>query len=59
MPFRRSLKYAISAGIGLFLAIIGLKNAGLITAHPATLLTLGDILQPARRRCLPPSAASS
>lgn len=42
----RSLKYAISAGIGLFLAIIGLKNAGLITAHPATLLTLGDLHQP-------------
>ena len=41
-----SLKYSISAGIGLFLAIIGLKNAGLITAHPATLLTLGDIHAP-------------
>ncbi|MEN3373084.1 NCS2 family permease [Dechloromonas sp. ZS-1] len=41
-----SLKYSISAGIGLFLAIIGLKNAGLITAHPATLLTLGDICSP-------------
>jgi len=39
----RSLKFAISAGIGLFLAIIGLKNAGLIAAHPATLVTLGDI----------------
>lgn len=41
-----SLKYSISAGIGLFLAIIGLKNAGLITAHPATLLTLGNIHAP-------------
>ncbi|UCV11192.1 NCS2 family permease [Dechloromonas denitrificans] len=41
-----SLKYSISAGIGLFLAIIGLKNAGLITAHPATLLTLGDLHTP-------------
>ena len=41
-----SLKYSISAGIGLFLAIIGLKNAGLITAHPATLLTLGDLHSP-------------
>jgi len=39
----RSLKFAISAGIGLFLAMIGLKNAGLIAAHPATLITLGDI----------------
>lgn len=43
----RSLKLSISAGIGLFLAIIGLKNAGLIAAHPATLLTLGDLHQPA------------
>ena len=41
-----SLKYSISAGIGLFLAIIGLKNAGLITAHPATSLTLGDLHTP-------------
>lgn len=43
----RSLKFAISAGIGLFLAIIGLKNAGLIVAHPSTLLTLGNLHQPA------------
>ncbi len=42
----RSLKFAISAGIGLFLAIIGLKNAGIITGHPATLLTLGDLHKP-------------
>ena len=42
----RSLKFAISAGIGLFLAIIGLKSAGLIAAHPATLVTLGDIHAP-------------
>ena len=42
----RSLKFAISAGIGLFLAIIGLKNAGIIAAHPATFVTLGDIHQP-------------
>ncbi len=38
----RSLKFAISAGIGLFLAFIGLKNAGIISAHPATFLTLSD-----------------
>jgi len=41
-----SLKLAISAGIGLFLAIIGLKNAGLIQGNPATLVTLGDLHQP-------------
>ena len=42
----RSLKFAISAGIGLFLAIIGLHNAGIIAGHPATLLTLGDLHKP-------------
>lgn len=42
----RSLKFAISAGIGLFLAIIGLKSAGIITAHPATLVALGDLHNP-------------
>ncbi|MEZ5439896.1 MAG: NCS2 family permease [Lysobacterales bacterium] len=41
-----SLKLAISAGIGLFLALIGLQNAGIIVGHPATLLTLGDLHQP-------------
>lgn len=39
----RSLKIAISAGIGLFLAIIALKNAGIVVDHPATLVTLGDL----------------
>ncbi|MCP5367452.1 MAG: NCS2 family permease [Hyphomicrobiales bacterium] len=39
----KSLKMAISAGIGMFLAIIGLKNAGIVVDHPATLVTLGDL----------------
>ena len=39
----RTLKLAISAGIGLFLALIGLKNAGIVVAHPATFITLGDV----------------
>ncbi len=43
----RTLKLAISAGIGLFLGIIALKNAGVIVDHPATLVALGDILTPA------------
>src|SRR5436190_1771422 len=43
----RSLKLAISAGIGLFLALIGLKNAGIVAPHPATLITLGDLHAPA------------
>lgn len=41
-----SLKMAISAGIGLFLGIIALKNAGLVVDHPATLLTMGDLTSP-------------
>ncbi len=43
----KSLKLAIAAGIGLFLAIIGLKNAGIIVSDPATLVTLGNLKAPA------------
>lgn len=42
----RSLKMAISAGIGLFLGIIALKNAGIVVDHPATLVTLGMLSSP-------------
>jgi len=42
----RSLKIAISAGIGLFLAIIALKNAGIVVDHPATLVSLGNLKKP-------------
>ena len=38
-----SLKMAISAGIGFFLAIIALKNAGIVVNSDATLVTLGDL----------------
>lgn len=38
-----SLKTGIAVGIGLFLAIIGLEGAGVVVAHPATLVTLGDV----------------
>ncbi|MCU8092539.1 NCS2 family permease [Shewanella sp. SM20] len=38
-----SLRIGIAAGIGLFLALIGLKSAGIVVASPATLVTLGDI----------------
>lgn len=41
----RSIRVAITAGIGLFLAIIALKNAGIVVASPATLVTLGDLHQ--------------
>jgi len=43
----RSQKMAISAGIGLFLGIIALKDAGIVTANPETLVTLGDLKAPA------------
>jgi AGZA family xanthine/uracil permease-like MFS transporter len=36
------LKYAVTAGIGAFLAFIGLKNCGLIVPNPATFVTLGS-----------------
>jgi AGZA family xanthine/uracil permease-like MFS transporter len=42
----KSLKLSIAAGIGLFLAIIGLQSAGIVKAHPATLVTLGDLKSP-------------
>lgn len=39
-----SIKTGISAGIGLFIAFLGLKNAGIIVDDPATFLAMGDIL---------------
>jgi len=39
----RSLKMAIAAGIGLFLALIALKNAGIVVANPATMVAHGDL----------------
>nr|WP_298522751.1 NCS2 family permease [uncultured Halomonas sp.] len=42
-----SLRLGIAAGIGLFLALIALQNAGIVVAHPATLVTIGDLSQPA------------
>lgn len=41
-----SLKHAITAGIGLFITFIGLQNAKVIVASPATLLTLGNLREP-------------
>ena len=42
-----SQKMAISAGIGLFLGILALKEAGIIAGNPDTLVTLGDLKSPA------------
>ena len=40
------LKYAISAGIGLFIAFIGLKGTGLIVENSATYVSLGHVTAP-------------
>lgn len=42
-----SMKHAVSAGIGLFIAFIGLQNAGLIVGNDATLVGLGNMGSPA------------
>ncbi|MGI5975501.1 MAG: NCS2 family permease [Paludibacter sp.] len=39
----KSVRLAISAGIGLFIAFIGLQNAGIVVKHEATLISLGNI----------------
>jgi AGZA family xanthine/uracil permease-like MFS transporter len=41
----KNLKLGISAGIGLFIAFIALKNAGIVVANPATLVGFGDLTQ--------------
>lgn len=41
-----SLRFGISSGIGFFLALIALKNAGIIVDNPATLVSLGNVLAP-------------
>ena len=38
-----ALKIGVQCGIGLFIAFIGLKNAGIIVDHPVTLVSLGDL----------------
>ena len=43
----RSMRSAIAAGIGMFLAIIALKTAGIVVANPATLVGLGNLTQTA------------
>lgn len=41
------LRRAISPGIGFFIALIGLKNAGIVAASESTYVTLGDLHSPA------------
>lgn len=40
------LKYAVGAGIGLYITFIGFQNAGIIVDNPDTLVGLGDLTQP-------------
>ena len=42
-----SLKFAMTAGVGLFLGLIGLKTAGIVVDNQATLLSMGTFLEPA------------
>lgn len=44
IPF--SLKIAVSAGVGLFIAFIGLQNGGLIVPNSATMVGMGDLTKP-------------
>lgn len=54
-PFRQAiiekmpkdLKFIISAGLGAFIAFIGLKNSGIIVSNASTLVGLGQLSQPA------------
>ncbi len=48
----KNLKLGISAGIGLFLGFIALKNAGIVVDSPATLVSLGDLATPGAAICL-------
>ncbi|UYG06118.1 NCS2 family permease [Halomonas sp. M4R1S46] len=41
-----SLRMGIAAGIGLFLAMIALQNAGIVVANPSTYVALGDLSEP-------------
>ncbi len=41
-----AIKYGTAVGIGLFIAFIGLKNAGIIVDSKATLVTLGNLTEP-------------
>ncbi|MBZ0140582.1 MAG: NCS2 family permease [Pseudorhodoplanes sp.] len=42
----RNLKFAISAGVGLFLGIIAFQQAKVVVDNPVTLVTLGDVKSP-------------
>ncbi len=41
-----NLKYAVTAGIGLFIAFIGFNGAGIVIANPDTMVSMGEIISP-------------
>ena len=41
-----TLKNAIGAGIGLFIAFIGFKGSGIMVADPATFVAIGNLTEP-------------
>ena len=41
-----ALKFAVTAGIGMFLAFLGLRNAGAVVANPVTFVALGSLVAP-------------
>ncbi|MGH8853939.1 MAG: NCS2 family permease [Telluria sp.] len=43
----KSMRVAITVGLGMFLGLIALKNAGIVVANPPTLVKAGDLHQPA------------
>src|SRR5678815_394083 len=47
-----SLKIAVTCGIGLFIAFIGLKNGGVIVANPATFVSHGNFASGPAALCL-------
>lgn len=42
----QDLKFAVSAGIGLFIAFVGFKNAGIVISNPSTFVGIGDFSDP-------------
>jgi adenine/guanine/hypoxanthine permease len=40
------LHAAVAGGIGLFLALLGFENSGIVVAHPSTILALGNLHEP-------------
>lgn len=42
----RELFSAVAAGVGLFVALVGLRDAGIIVSHPATMIAMGNVRAP-------------